>query len=563
MAATSPATLWNNIALGIYCVDASKRILFWNKGAEQISGYQGRDVLGRRCADNILRHVDDLGRELCLRGCPLDASLADCLAREADVFMHHKQGHRVSVSLRSAPMFDSQGNIAGAVEVFVPSKDRLQILDSQQQNIYIDELTGLGNSKKAYITLNTLLHGLQKQNIKFGLLLLEPDNIQEIEQSSGQAAKLQVLEMVSKTILSGLRSMDLPFRWHSTQFLLLLPNTTVEILYRVAEKLRMLVANSWLVHNGQQILGSASLGGTLVQVEDSADTVLHRADQQLRQSKEAQGNCISIDEAEDRPQRKKTMQALHQAWLNAEQAHRQLSRELQTMDELQRSVMPAQPYVSAQLTAKGLYMPSGLAGGDYFDYMQLPEGGLRCIVADVSGHGARAAFIMAMVHTVFHFDELQSLPLSLLAQKINRQMMNTLGQQGDFVTMLAADVQPEQGCLQYINAGHCPGFLQNAHDIWELEPTDPLLGVLEAGFEPRTVQLYETWQLLLYTDGLYECRMQGGDIFGYEPFRDLCFDLLVRGVLDIEQLPRVVARAAHGIVGFNDDLSCLHVWGTG
>ncbi|MGM0424645.1 MAG: SpoIIE family protein phosphatase [Thermodesulfobacteriota bacterium] len=260
-------------------------------------------------------------------------------------------------------------------------------------------------------------------------------------------------------------------------------------------------------------------------------------------------------------QKQQTMQALQQAWINAQQAHRRLSQELQTMDELQRSIMPAQAYVDQNICAWGIYQPSGLAGGDYFDYLPLPEEGLRCVIADVSGHGARAAFVMAMVRTVFHFQESRALPLSLLLKTLNRQLMQTVGSDGDFVTLLAVDILPGQASLEYVNAGHCPGFFRDESGRMELQATSPLLGVVEDDFQVQTIQLEGSWDLLLYTDGLYECRLQSGDIFGYESFRELCFWLLSQGALDLERLPHEVARAAPELVGFNDDLTSLYVRG--
>lgn len=209
----------------------------------------------------------------------------------------------------------------------------------------------------------------------------------------------------------------------------------------------------------------------------------------------------------------------------------------------------------------GVYQPSGLAGGDYFDYLSLAGEGLRCVIGDVSGHGARAAFVMAMVRTVFHFQEYQELALPLLLQRLNTKIMQTVGAEGDFVTLFAADIQPLQGRLEYVNAGHCPGFFQDQAGRKELEPTSPLLGVLEDEFQSESMQLHGDWELLLYTDGCYECRLQNGNIFGYEPFWEICFKLISQGVLDLQALPHEVAKAAPELVGFNDDLTSLHVSG--
>ncbi len=66
--------------------------------------------------DNILNHVDDNNNQLCKNGCPLHKTIKDGLNREAGVYLHHKDGHRVSVALRTIPLY-SDGKIIGAVEV--------------------------------------------------------------------------------------------------------------------------------------------------------------------------------------------------------------------------------------------------------------------------------------------------------------------------------------------------------------------------------------------------------------------------------------------------------------
>ncbi|MCA1743147.1 MAG: fused response regulator/phosphatase, partial [Desulfovibrionales bacterium] len=223
------------------------------------------------------------------------------------------------------------------------------------------------------------------------------------------------------------------------------------------------------------------------------------------------------------------------------EATRKISREVESMYDLQRSIMPAGSYKSGNLSVHGLYIPSGISSGDYFDYIPLEGGGVRCVVADVSGHGARASFIMAMVRTIFHFDDHQNLPLAVLTERLNRQLIQTVGNDGDFVTMFAIDIMPDDDLAAYINAGHCPGFLHNSDGFKEIEPTAPLLGLFEEDIPETLLSLGGAYKLLLYTDGIYECTIKGADIFGYDRFRDLCQVLLSGDKFDLKSLPGVVA----------------------
>ena len=67
---------------GVYVVDRERKILFWNKGAEQITGYRGQDVVGRHCQDNLLMHCDENYNGLCGDGCPLKETMFDGRPRD-------------------------------------------------------------------------------------------------------------------------------------------------------------------------------------------------------------------------------------------------------------------------------------------------------------------------------------------------------------------------------------------------------------------------------------------------------------------------------------------------
>jgi len=96
--------LLENIQEGVYFTDLDRRITFWNKAAEKITGYKAKNVIGVRCRDNILQHVDDTGLGLCQSLCPLAATMRDGKGREMEAYLHHKKGHRVPVRIRATPL---------------------------------------------------------------------------------------------------------------------------------------------------------------------------------------------------------------------------------------------------------------------------------------------------------------------------------------------------------------------------------------------------------------------------------------------------------------------------
>ncbi|HDQ40802.1 MAG TPA: diguanylate cyclase [Desulfonatronum sp.] len=283
---------------GVYFVDNNRKIFFWNKGAERISGFAREEVVGKSCADNILRHVDDFGNELCIKGCPLGATMKDGNAREMEVFLHHKQGHRVPIQVRSAPIRDKQGKITGAVEIFssiTRTSQALEMIKKLQKELYRDYLTGLGNRKFADMNLSNMLHGLREHGVRFGVLFVDADHFKSVNDIYGHKVGDDVLKMIALSIAGGLRAMDVPCRWGGEEFVVFVPNATVGMLHRVGERLRMLIENSWIVHNGIRISITASFGGALSRDGDTAETIVDRADKQLYRSKEAGRNCVNVD----------------------------------------------------------------------------------------------------------------------------------------------------------------------------------------------------------------------------------------------------------------------------
>lgn len=122
---------------GVYFVDRGMAIRYWNRGAERISGFSRADVLGTRCSDNVLMHVTDDGTTVCGAGCPLARTIEDGEPREGEFHLHHREGHRVPVMVRTAPLRGPGGAIIGGVEVFSDNRSATALRHE------IEELTRL------------------------------------------------------------------------------------------------------------------------------------------------------------------------------------------------------------------------------------------------------------------------------------------------------------------------------------------------------------------------------------------------------------------------------------
>ena len=137
---------------GVYCVNREHKIIFWNSTAEKLTGFPSAAVLGRGCEDNLLRHVDAEGCCLCDSVCPLHKTIEDGKKREALAYMHHKDGHRIPVYIRTSPLLNESGEIIAGIEVFseAPALQALSVENEQLRSLgFIDSLTGLPNRRSA------------------------------------------------------------------------------------------------------------------------------------------------------------------------------------------------------------------------------------------------------------------------------------------------------------------------------------------------------------------------------------------------------------------------------
>jgi len=187
-------------------------------------------------------------------------------------------------------------------------------------------------------------------------------------------------------------------------------------------------------------------------------------------------------------------------------AQAQLQAELEVARALQLAILPATFPATAGCGGAARMIPATTMGGDFYDFIELPQGQIGLVIADVSGHGVPAAFFMAVARTnlrdlaVRHHD-----PGACLAE--TNDMLCAQNPLDLFVTVFYCMFDPDSGVLHYANAGHNPAYLRRATGSVEtLGGTGGvMLGVKPGvGFPTHTVQLLRGDRVVLYTDGVTE-----------------------------------------------------------
>ncbi|HOZ47745.1 MAG TPA: GGDEF domain-containing protein [Candidatus Hydrogenedentes bacterium] len=289
--------LLNSVSDGVYFLDRERRITFWNKGAERISGYSSEEAVGSQCRDHLLNHVDERGRSLCADACPASVAIESGQSIEMEAFLHHKDGHRVPVSIKTVPFRNAEGQVTGAVETFSETSSRSEYerrFKEMEGLAMQDPVTGVGNRRYGERRIISLLNELDRYDWPFGLLFADVDHFKAVNDTYGHDAGDAVLHMVAQTLISNVRSFDHVIRWGGEEFLILVVNVNTEQLGIVAEKLRALVEKSELERNGRCIRVTVSMGGSICTDDDDEKTLVARADGLMYESKQAGRNRVTI-----------------------------------------------------------------------------------------------------------------------------------------------------------------------------------------------------------------------------------------------------------------------------
>jgi serine phosphatase RsbU (regulator of sigma subunit) len=234
-------------------------------------------------------------------------------------------------------------------------------------------------------------------------------------------------------------------------------------------------------------------------------------------------------------------------------------REQQDALMIQRALMPATLPMTAKFEVVGAWQPAGTLGGDCYDVFLFTPDTIGVSIADVAGKGLPAALLMSSLQaSVRAFARDGARPQDVCAS-VNRLLCGQMIA-GRFVTMVYLYLDAANDLVTYANAGHNPPLLARANGTLEaLNASGTVLGVFaEATYERASTALQSGDRLLLYTDGITECRNAADEEFGQDRLSEA---LLRSRHLDATSLQAAVWKEVteFATAGFQDDATLLTV----
>jgi diguanylate cyclase (GGDEF)-like protein/PAS domain S-box-containing protein len=283
---------------GVCLLDLKDRIRFWNSGAERITGYKKEEVVGRNCHDRVFVHASQEGDCACGENCPNKNAIATGARQDAEYFLHHKNGYRLPISLRVAPLRGQSGAIIGTIHIFAERQQGLAALQhalDYERFTFLDPLTEAGNRKYTEVALHQAIEAFVRYGRRPGVAIIDVDRLTHVNRAFGLAVGDQVLKAITKTLISCLRPYDFLGRWADDQFYAILADTHAEHLASMANKCRAQVAGSSLDMGSHCVQVSISVGTSLLVPNDTLTTWLGRAERNLHEAKSEGGNRVITD----------------------------------------------------------------------------------------------------------------------------------------------------------------------------------------------------------------------------------------------------------------------------
>ena len=274
---------------GIYITDRDRRILYWNGGAERISGYYAHEIVGRPCQGDLLLHCDESGQLLSGNTYPLRDVMEHGTPHECTLYMRHRHGHRIPVHIRSQAICQASGERVGAVEIFEeatpPALPDLSILAEYD---CLDELTGGLKRPFGEMKARQAAEALSLFGIPFGWIRVAIDSLDRHERRYGHGMVESAVKMVAETLANNLKTLDWLTYWDRGEFRIEARGYSQAQLEELRRTLQVLVRTSTLEWWGDPVRVTVS---TMARMAVPGDTLesLERWENQATASGESRG----------------------------------------------------------------------------------------------------------------------------------------------------------------------------------------------------------------------------------------------------------------------------------
>jgi len=198
----------------------------------------------------------------------------------------------------------------------------------------------------------------------------------------------------------------------------------------------------------------------------------------------------------------------------------EMEKQLKLAADVQQRMVPQRPPKVPGLDLASVYVPAFTLGGDFFDFIPLPDNNVGLVVADVSGKGVPASLIMASVRAALRSEVNNVYYLYEVMRRLNVMLCRDT-KDSEFVTLFYGVYNAATRRLTYCSAGHPPAMLLRDGAVSELRSDNMVLGLDPSEqFVQSVLDLKKDDAFLIYTDGLTDGMNFANQSFGRQRIAD-------------------------------------------
>ena len=239
------------------------------------------------------------------------------------------------------------------------------------------------------------------------------------------------------------------------------------------------------------------------------------------------------------------------------QARARLEQELHVAQLIQQQFLPRELPSLPEWQLATYYQAAGAVGGDFYDFIELPDDRLGLVVGDVTGKGVPAALVMATTQSILRGEAPRHASPGAVLAHTNERLVKEIPAQMH-VTCLYMILATATGQLQVANAGHNYPCLRTTHGVSEIRARGMPLGLLSRmTYEETAATLAPGDRIALYTDGLVEARNAEGELFGFPRLLQAFGNNSIMGMTAVETLVREVAQFVGNPAEQEDDMTLV------
>jgi PAS domain S-box-containing protein/diguanylate cyclase (GGDEF)-like protein len=271
----------DSLQTGVCVVDREGKIVFWNQGAAHVSGYMQHEVIGHSYEQVMQCQREDRSNSEHGAASPFTRILHEGKATAVGVYLRHKRGHSVPMLMHMAPVRNQHGSILAIAASFDPQDSRSQREHSQRNLLPLaglDVCTGVANHNFTLFHLREHLASFAEYHIPFGIIRVRAEGLDRFRAAYGREASDAIALAIAQTLSNSFRPSDFVGRWGEDEFLVILANCGNTGVRSVYERTRKILRSAQIRWWGELLSLPTSMGCTSVELGDTVELLMHRAE---------------------------------------------------------------------------------------------------------------------------------------------------------------------------------------------------------------------------------------------------------------------------------------------